>query len=207
MPCLFTSISYRTYMSYYAQFSWWYVRVVRMKDFYHPFEHKFFAQISRSFPLLSRLMLFNAKEQKEEHEEKSSIINFSHLVEFACHNVHIDYVEQFLYDSNRRLPCLNKIHISYRDLVSVTENFTSSATSMNCAKLKHILFDQKNGNGTFERLLSLLSFIAVNNLLITYNHSNLTIFRSIRSLSSNRVKFSSLLKFRNQIYMYIYFSA
>ncbi|CAF3794837.1 unnamed protein product [Rotaria sp. Silwood1] len=36
------------------------VRVLRMKDDFYPFEHKFFAQISRSFPLLSRLMVSNA---------------------------------------------------------------------------------------------------------------------------------------------------
>ncbi|CAF3877837.1 unnamed protein product [Rotaria sp. Silwood1] len=36
------------------------VRVLRMKDDFYPFEHKFFAQISRSFRLLSRLMVSNA---------------------------------------------------------------------------------------------------------------------------------------------------
>jgi hypothetical protein len=119
------------------------VRDLRMKDYFHPFEHKFFAQISRSFPLLSRLIFSNVQEQKEKHEEKSSIIHFSHLIELVCHNVHIDYVEQFLSDSNTRLPCLNKIHMSYGDLVSVTKNFTRSTTRMNCAKLKHITFNRK----------------------------------------------------------------
>ncbi|CAF1399029.1 unnamed protein product [Rotaria sp. Silwood1] len=36
------------------------VRVLRMKDDFYPFKHKFSAQISRSFPLLSRLMVSNA---------------------------------------------------------------------------------------------------------------------------------------------------
>jgi hypothetical protein len=119
------------------------VRVLYMKDNHHPFEHKFFAQISRSFPLLSRLILSNANEQKEKHEEKSSIIDFSHLVELTYYTVHIDYVEQFLSESNTRLPCLNKIHISYQSLVSATENFTRSTTRMNCEKLKYIIFDRK----------------------------------------------------------------
>ena len=118
------------------------IRVLRMKDGYHPFEHKFFAQISRSFPLLSRLMIANGKEQKEKHVDKSSIIDFSHLVELEWYNVHIDYVEQFLLDSNTHLSCLKKIYISYEHLANVTKNFTRSATRMNCAKLKHIIFDR-----------------------------------------------------------------
>jgi hypothetical protein len=119
------------------------VRVLRMMDEFHPFEHNFFAEISRSFPLLSRLMVSNVNKQKQKHVGKSSIIDFSHLVELECANVHIDYVEQFLFDSNTRLPCLNKIYISYEDLVSVTENFTRSATHINYPKLKHIIFYRK----------------------------------------------------------------
>ncbi|CAF3263786.1 unnamed protein product [Rotaria sp. Silwood2] len=118
------------------------VRILRMKDDFYSFEHKFFAQVSRSFPLLSRLMVSNLKEQKEKHLEKSSIIDFSHLIELECPNVHIDYVEQFLFDSNTRLSCLNKIYISYEQLASVTENFTRRTTDINCGKLKHIIFDQ-----------------------------------------------------------------
>ena len=57
--------------------------------------------------------------------------------------VHIDYIEQFLCDSNTRLPCLNKIYISYEQLLNVTENFTRSTTRINCAKLKHIIFHEK----------------------------------------------------------------
>ncbi|UJR19932.1 hypothetical protein I4U23_023064 [Adineta vaga] len=113
------------------------IRVLRLKDWLHPFEHSFFAQISRSFPLLSRLIISNGNEQKEKHVDKPSIIEFSHLVELEYCNVHIDYVEQFLVDSNAYLPCLNKIYISYGHLASITENFTRIATRMNCAKLKH----------------------------------------------------------------------
>jgi hypothetical protein len=126
------------------------VRVLRMCDDYHSFEHGFFAQISRSFPLLSRLTLCNTTEQKEKPsrqlvkpEELSSIIEYSHLVELNCACVHIDYVEQFLSNSNTRLPCLNKLDVQYEHLVTVTENFTRDTTRINCAKLKHITFDHK----------------------------------------------------------------
>ncbi|CAF3615150.1 unnamed protein product [Rotaria sp. Silwood1] len=119
------------------------VRVLRMKDDIHPFEHKFFAEVSRSFPLLSRLMVSNVNEQKEKHVEKSSIINFSHLVELDCLNVHIDYVEQFLFDSNTRLPCLNKIYISYEHLLNEIGNLSS-----------HLLLRDLRSPGTNERRIS-----------------------------------------------------
>jgi len=119
------------------------VRALRMKDYFHSFEHKLFIQISHSFPSLSRLMVSNTNKQEEKHEEKSSIIiRFPRLIELEYSGVHIDYVEQFLSDLNTCLPCLKKIHISYKQLANVTENFTRNMTRMNCAKLKHIIFDQ-----------------------------------------------------------------
>jgi len=120
-----------------------YVRILCINDDIHSFEQEFFARISRAFPLLSRLSLDIRYERKKISEEKSSIIEYSHLTELRFCNVHIDYVEQFLSESNTRLPCLNKIYISYEDLVSVTENFTRSTTHINCPKLKHIIFNRK----------------------------------------------------------------
>ncbi|UJR29390.1 hypothetical protein I4U23_010602 [Adineta vaga] len=114
------------------------VGVLCMRDLNHPFKHKFFAMISTSFPLLRRLEISNDNKQEEKHEDKSAIIHFSHLVEFEYFEVHVDYVEQFLCDSNTRLPCLNKIRISYQQLSYVTKNFTRNTTRWNCAQLKYI---------------------------------------------------------------------
>jgi hypothetical protein len=126
------------------------VHVLRMCDFFHSFEHSFFAQISRSFPLLSRLLLANTKEQKEKSSRQlvkpevvSSIIEYSHLVELRCTWVHIDYVEQFLSNLNTRLPCLSKLFVRYEHLVTVTENFSRNTTRINCAKLKHLHFSDQ----------------------------------------------------------------
>ena len=85
----------------------------------------------------------NGKRKIDESENKNEETgkNKSNLVELAYKNVHIDNAEQFLTDSNIRLPCLNKIHIFYGDLVSVAEN--TSTMRINCAKLKHIIFDEK----------------------------------------------------------------
>ena len=124
------------------------VRSLRVNDYFRPFEHDFFARIARDFPLLNSLEVFNGYRQKKklthhpnEHEETSSIIQYSHLVELKLSFVHIDYVKQFLLASNTRLPRLNKLYVSYNKLKTVTENFTSAATRANCAKLKHITFD------------------------------------------------------------------
>lgn len=116
------------------------VGVLRMRDEYNSFEHNFFAKISHSFPLLRRLTIENKIEQKEKSEEVSSIIEFSHLVELNCIHVHINYVEQFLFDLNTRLSSLIKLHVRYEHLVTITENFRRNATRINCAKLKSIKF-------------------------------------------------------------------
>jgi hypothetical protein len=125
------------------------VRVLRVFDILRSFENTFFVKISRSFPLLSSLIVSNTIERIEKpswlwkkSKEASSITEFSHLVELILDNVHIDYVEQFLSSSNTRLPCLNTLHVKYEHLVTVTNNFTRNATRINCAKLKRIIFDE-----------------------------------------------------------------
>lgn len=70
----------------------------------------------------------------------SATIKFSHLIELACTHVHMNYVEQFLSNSNTRLPSLVRLHIQYEHLLAVTENFTRNATRINCDRLKSIRF-------------------------------------------------------------------
>ncbi|CAF4548961.1 unnamed protein product [Rotaria socialis] len=123
------------------------IRVLHIFDTIQSFEHEFFAQISLSFPVLNHLTLSNKisknvtpLQQVLKPENATSVIEYSHLVELYCFDVHIDYVEQFLSNLNTRLPCLSKLHVKYEHLVTVTENFTRNATRINCAKLKHIDF-------------------------------------------------------------------
>jgi len=126
------------------------VRYLYVKDFTRPFEYDFFARISQAFPLLNKLTIFNQSNQEkkltnqqDEHEPKSSIIEFSHLMILSLSISYIDYAKQFLFDFNARLPCLNKLYIKYQDLVIVTEKFTNNAARANCSKLQHIIFDSK----------------------------------------------------------------
>ena len=123
------------------------VRYLNMVDESHPFEHNFFALISRSFPSLRRLYIHNMHEQKEKisnqpvvSEQRSSVIGFSHLVELFCIVVHNDYLEEFLCNTNTHLPCLRKLGVRYEQLATVTRNFTRSTTRVNCARLRQIIF-------------------------------------------------------------------
>ncbi|CAF4394165.1 unnamed protein product [Rotaria sp. Silwood2] len=103
------------------------VRYLYVQDFFRPFEDDFFARIAQAFPLLNKLTIFNkykqAKliQQQDKHESTSSIIEFSHLMILNVAMSHIDYPKQFLFDCNTRLPCLNRLHIKYKDLMIVTE--------------------------------------------------------------------------------------
>jgi hypothetical protein len=116
------------------------VTTVWLRDEYNSFEHDFFLKISQSFPLLRRLRISNKIGQKQESQEMSATIKFSHLIELACTHVHMNYVEQFLSNSNTRLPSLVRLHIQYEHLLAVTENFTRNATRINCDRLKSIRF-------------------------------------------------------------------
>jgi len=124
------------------------VRSLCVFDCCRPFEHDFFARIARDFPLLNSLKVSNLHQQNkklthqpDEHEETSSIIQYSHLAALKLGFAHIDYVKQFLLASRTRLPPLNKLHVSYDKLKTVTKNFTSANTRANCVKLKHITFN------------------------------------------------------------------
>jgi hypothetical protein len=123
------------------------VRYLYVQDFVGPFEHDFFARIAQAFPLVNKLTIFNRHkqdnltQQQDKHESTSSIIEFSHLMILNVAMSCIDYAKQFLFDFNTRLPCLDRLHIKYEDLVIVTENFTNNDARANCSKLQHIIFD------------------------------------------------------------------
>lgn len=106
----------------------------------HSFEHDFFKRLSRSFPLLSDLTVFNGIQQKQKHI--SSIVEFPHLSKLNLEYAHMDYAEQFLLNTNSHLPCLNHLEIPYEHLINVTENFTNNAARVICAKVKRLIMTE-----------------------------------------------------------------
>ncbi|CAM4780264.1 unnamed protein product [Rotaria magnacalcarata] len=116
------------------------VRSLAMTD-QRPFEHELFDKISRDFPFLQELIVLNSKPQKNK-QRTSKLITFFHLVKLDLQNVHIDYVEQFLLETNTCLPRLKKLDIEYEQLAIVTNNFTNGAARYNCSQLRRIVMHE-----------------------------------------------------------------
>ncbi|CAF0793172.1 unnamed protein product [Adineta steineri] len=116
---------------------------------WRPFEHEFFAQISRAFPLLNKLEIHNILAQnkkityQQDGYEQTSIIEFPHLTVLDLSGSSLDYVKQFLFDFYTRLPSLNTLHVEYQLLLFATQYFTEDAARANCLKVKHIFFNRK----------------------------------------------------------------
>jgi hypothetical protein len=109
------------------------------------FEHDFFKWITNAFPYLKRLIIVNLAPQ--ENKYSNDIINRRQIFptisypNLICLNVisgHIDYVDQFLRDEKAYIPRFEQLRIKYEHLVSVTNNFTSERTWINCAKVKQL---------------------------------------------------------------------
>jgi hypothetical protein len=116
------------------------VRNLAMNDI-RPFELEFFKIISQDFPFLQRLAVINSEPQKNK-QHSSTLITFPHLDSLQIIFAHIDYVEQFLFQTNIRLPRLTQLTIEYEALVLVTNNFTNDATRSICSQLRHIYFHE-----------------------------------------------------------------
>jgi hypothetical protein len=111
-----------------------------------PFEHEFFLQIQKSFPLLKKLTLINEKPQNNKgcrksnnDNQASSIIKYPHLIQLDLTEAHEDYVDQFLVDTKMCLSNGIRLFVDYKSLQSVTHNFTRDVTRTNCAKVDHML--------------------------------------------------------------------
>ncbi|CAF0725016.1 unnamed protein product [Adineta steineri] len=117
---------------------------------WHPFEHEFFAQISKALPLLNKLTVRNTNGQEKKlpylqakYEQTSSVIEFPHLTILNVGGASLDYVEQFLFDFYTRLTSLHTLHVEYELLLFATQYFTEDAARANCLKVKHIFFDRR----------------------------------------------------------------
>jgi hypothetical protein len=118
-------------------------------DMWRPFEHDFFARISQAFPLLNKLTISNRNgqnkkltHQQNEHEQTLSITEFSHLMILDLATSSLDYVEEFLFDFDTRLPCLNTLHVEYELLLFETQYFTENAARATCSKVRHIILER-----------------------------------------------------------------
>ncbi|CAF4620905.1 unnamed protein product, partial [Rotaria sp. Silwood2] len=114
-----------------------------------PFEHEFFIRIARSFPILKELSVINFQSQLHisnglnfHDNQLHSIVEYPHLISLILTAVHINYVEQFLNETNTHLSRLTNLAIDYDQLTIVTENFTRDITRLNCAKVKQLTIEE-----------------------------------------------------------------
>ncbi len=122
-----------------------YVRILCVEDEMSSIEYDFFNLISQAFPSLEDLTVISWKNQNKrfEHEQTSSIIEYSHLMTLNLDRSHVDYAKQFLLDTNIRVPRLSTLVIKYENLVNVTENFTNNTVHAKCKNLKKIIFPKE----------------------------------------------------------------
>lgn len=112
-----------------------------------PFEHEFFVRIAQSFPLLNSLRVINKTPQKNKHCEEIegdnhylSIAQYPHLTDLNLHEVHEDYVEQFLLHTRTFLPNNVVVAAMGHVLEKVTGYFERDATRINCSKINCIFY-------------------------------------------------------------------
>ncbi|CAF1037544.1 unnamed protein product [Adineta steineri] len=131
------------------------VRRLKMWDT-NPFEYKLFKIISQDFPFLEFLYIANDCSQ-EENQHSSTTITFPNLTLLDLKYAHVDYAKLFLFKQNMSLPRLINLTIKYKSLVTITDNFTKSATLFNFDKLKSLdVCEQFVGSKTFHDYFPLL---------------------------------------------------
>ncbi|CAF4174561.1 unnamed protein product, partial [Rotaria magnacalcarata] len=75
-------------------------------------------------------------------DQISSIVEFPHLTNLRISSRCIDYMEQFLIDTNTRLPHLVELNSLHEHLVIVTDYFTRDATRRNCVNVENLIFNK-----------------------------------------------------------------
>ena len=112
------------------------VRYLKMNDS-NPFEFDFFRLISQNFPALKFLYISNSYPQKIKQHLSTSIA-FPHLTFLNLADAHVDYAEQFLLTKNAYVPRLVNLHIKYKSLAAITNNFTNEVTQFNFTTVKRL---------------------------------------------------------------------
>ena len=121
-----------------------YVREISLFD-ERPFEHKFFFQISQSFPFMKKLTLINEKPQTnkrcrqlDDDNQHLSVIEYPYLSHLNLYEAHDDYTEQFLADTKTCLPNGVYLSVDYQVVKRVTQDFTRHSTRLNSTKLRSL---------------------------------------------------------------------
>ena len=106
-----------------------------------PLEHDFFEWMSKAVPRLKHLTLESLAPQVKK-DENDPCISYNHLALLKFVRIHIDYIHQFLCHTKAYVPQLHTLEVQYDKLVTITNNFTSHETRVNCSQLKQLEFEE-----------------------------------------------------------------
>ncbi|CAF0820594.1 unnamed protein product [Rotaria sordida] len=112
------------------------------------FKHEFFVRLTRAFPCLQKLSIWNIKppflrchEFHLRDKDWCSIIEYPHLISLNIEHAHPYYVEHFLNETKTHLPRLRELKITSYQLKNVTKNFTRDETRRNCARVNRLIVE------------------------------------------------------------------
>ena len=111
------------------------VTMLTLYDDITPFEHIFFQRIAQVLRRLKVLEVFNLLQQEKTPVTNNSI-EFRYLTTLILHDVHADYVEQFLCRSY--LPCLIQLVIRNDLLVEIIKRKEQEIKN-NCSKIETLI--------------------------------------------------------------------
>lgn len=113
---------------------------------HNEYRYEFFVRLSRAFPFLQKLSVWNGMPPFWRREELHlrfidwcSQVEYPYLISLDIKNVFPDYAEYFLNERKVCLPRLKELKISSRNLKKVTQNFTSDRTRCNCSKVNRLV--------------------------------------------------------------------
>jgi hypothetical protein len=112
------------------------------------FKHEFFVRLTRAFPFLQKLSIWNIKSPflrcHEFHlrdKDWCSIVEYPHLISLNIKHVPSHYVEHFLNETKTHLPRLRELKVNSYNLKKVTKNFTRNETRCNCARVNRLIVE------------------------------------------------------------------
>ena len=117
------------------------VRTLFIRD-YH-----FFNRINQSLPLIEILIIANSSPQINQSQlnsnlEQMPMVTFHRLANVDLSYLHIDYIEQFLFNRYTHLPRLRQLDIDYGKLITSTNCFQDDPTRFNCLQVRRLISNE-----------------------------------------------------------------
>ena len=114
------------------------------------YRYEFFLRLSRAFPFLQKLSVWNRKppfwRREDLHlrdKDWCSIVEYPYLISLNVKHAFPEYAEYFLNETKVHLPRLKELKITTNVLKYVTQNFTKDRTRRNCSKVNQLIVEDQ----------------------------------------------------------------